>query len=161
MANTFPREMIRWLVCLIVFCCSIPMLAEDKQDEAKQPDRSEPTPPVELTTQADHKRLMELLGIKELRRGANGNDRNAPNAANYDEAKAKQDLKLPDPLLLKNGEKVTTAEVWKTRRRPEIVEDFDREIYGRVPKVTPAVKWEITETSEQPTVRKQSYHERQ
>ena len=149
MANTFPREMIRWLVCLIVFCCSIPMLAEDKQDEAKQPDRSEPTPPVELTTQADHKRLMELLGIKELRRGANGNDRNAPNAANYDEAKAKQDLKLPDPLLLKNGEKVTTAEVWKTRRRPEIVEDFDREIYGRVPKVTPAVKWEITETSEQ------------
>ena len=149
MTNTFPCAMVRWLVCVIVLCCSIPMLAEDKKDEAKQPDRSEPTPPVELTTQADHKRLMELLGIKELRRGANGNDRNAPNAANYDEAKAKQDLKLPDPLLLKNGEKVTTAEVWKTRRRPEIVEDFDREIYGRVPKVTPAVKWEIAETSEQ------------
>ena len=44
-----------------------------------------------------------LLGIKELRRGANGNDPKAANAANYDESKANQDLKLPDPLVLKNG----------------------------------------------------------
>ena len=30
---------------------------------------------------------------------------------------------------------------------PEIVEDFDREVYGRVPKVTPKVKWEVTSTT--------------
>lgn len=125
-----------------------PRAPDDKPNETSRSDRAAPTPPVELTTQEDHKRLLELLGIKELRRGANGNDRNAPNAANYDESKVHQDLKLPDPLLLKNGEKVTTAEAWKTRRRPEIVEDFDREIYGRVPKVTPSVKWEVTETTE-------------
>jgi len=48
--------------------------------------------------------------------------------------------------LLKNGKKVTTAKDWWNKRRPEIVEDFDREIYGRVPKVTLKVKWEVTET---------------
>ena len=37
---------------------------------------------------ADHKKMMELLGITSIRQGANGNDPNAPNAANYDETKA-------------------------------------------------------------------------
>src|SRR5207244_3799519 len=110
-----------------------------------------PPPPVQLTAQQDHKRMMELLNIKELRRGANGNDRSAPNAANYDESKVNPDLKLPDPLVLKNGQKVTTAETWWQQRRPEIVEDFDREIYGRVPKDTSKVKWEVTAT-DKPTV---------
>src|SRR5207245_10931263 len=36
--------------------------------------------------------------------------------------------------------------MWWRRRRPEIVEDFDREIYGRVPQNTPRVKWEVTST---------------
>jgi len=103
-------------------------------------------PPVALTTQQDHQRTMELLGIKELRRGVNGNDPSASNAANYDEAKANPHPTLPDPLVLKNGKRVTTAKMWWEQRRAEIVEDFDREIYGRMPKVTPKVKWEITET---------------
>jgi len=34
--------------------------------------------PVQLTAQEDHKRLMELLGIKELRQGANGLDPKQP-----------------------------------------------------------------------------------
>jgi hypothetical protein len=38
--------------------------------------------------------------------------------------------------------------VWWNKRRPEIVEDFDREVYGRVPKVTPAVKWEVASTAD-------------
>ena len=41
--------------------------------------------------------------------GANGMNRNAPNAANYDESKANPYPNLPDPLSLKNGEKVTSA----------------------------------------------------
>ncbi len=149
MLNTVPRETIRWLVWFSILACPFAIPAEDKPSETKQSERGEPKPPVELTTQADHKRLLDLLGIKELRRGANGNDPKAPNAANYDESKVNPDLKLPDPLLLKSGDKVTTAEAWKTRRRPELIEDFDREIYGRVPKVTPSVKWKVTETSEQ------------
>jgi hypothetical protein len=88
--------------------------------------------------------MMELLNITSLRPGADGRNPGAPNAANYDEAKANPYPKLPEPLVLKNGKRVTTAKPWWTRRRPEIVEDFDREIYGRVPRVTPGVKWEVT-----------------
>jgi hypothetical protein len=93
--------------------------------------------------------MMELLGIKELRKGANPRDPKAENAVNYDESKANPYPKLPDPLMLKNGQKVTTPEVWWKQRRPEIVEDFDREVYGRVPKDTPKVKWEVTATEKQ------------
>jgi hypothetical protein len=88
---------------------------------------------------------MDLLHITTLRRGADS-DRNSPNAANYDEEKAKPDPRLPDPLTSNEGKKVTTAKVWWNTRRPEIVEDFDREVYGRAPKVTPKVTWEVTST---------------
>jgi hypothetical protein len=37
--------------------------------------------------------------------------------------------------------------MWWEQRRPEIVEDFDREVYGRMPKVTPKVKWEVISTT--------------
>ncbi len=88
--------------------------------------------------------MMDQLHITSLRPGANGNDPKAPNAANYDEGKANPYPNLPDPLVSNNGKRVTTAKQWWNKRRPEIVEDFDREIYGRVPKNTPKVTWEVT-----------------
>jgi hypothetical protein len=105
--------------------------------------------PAVLSAPEDHQRLMDLLNIKELRNGADGRNPNAPNAANYDESKANPYPDLPDPLRLKNGKKVTTAKQWWTQRRPEIVEDFDREIYGRVPKKIPPVKWTVRNTTEE------------
>src|SRR3954471_22157519 len=99
-----------------------------------------------MTAQEDHRRIMDLLKITSLRRGADGNP-NSPNAANSDESKANPYPNLPDPLVLKDGRKVTTEEMWWNQRRPEIVEDFDSEIYGRVPKDTPKVNWEVTGTT--------------
>ena len=103
---------------------------------------------MQLTAREDHKRMMDLLKIKELRRGADGNNPNAANAANYDESKANPYPKLPDPLVMKDGKKVVTTDQW-AKRRAEIVEDFDREVYGRVPKETPTVNWEVTDTKEE------------
>src|SRR6267154_1768545 len=91
-----------------------------------------PKPPVQMTAQEDHKRMMDLLNIKSIRRGADGNPK-SERAANFDESKANPYPDLPDPLVFKNGRKVATADEWKLRRA-EIVEDFDREVYGRVPK---------------------------
>ena len=51
---------------------------------------------------------------------------------------------LPNPLTLKNGQKVTTSEMWWKQRRPEIVEDYEREFYGRIPANVPGVKWTVT-----------------
>ena len=104
-------------------------------------------PPVVMTAQQDHQRLMDLLHITALRPGADGRNPEAPNAANYDETKANPYPNLPDPLMLKNGKKVTSAKTWWNQRRAEIVEDFDREVYGRVPTVTPRVKWEVISTT--------------
>lgn len=60
------------------------------------------------------------------------------NWSNYDEAKA-GGYTLPDPLVLKNRKPVTNANAWWKQRRPEILNDFTTEIYGRVPRNTPAV----------------------
>ncbi len=64
----------------------------------------------------------------------------APDYANYDEAKATPYSELPDPLVMKNKRKVATPRMRQDRRR-EIVEDFEREVYGRVPKRIPKGKW--------------------
>jgi hypothetical protein len=50
--------------------------------------------------------------------------------------------------------------MWWTERRKEIVEDFEREVYGRVPANVPSVTWKVTETASTtigpyPVVRKQ------
>ncbi len=96
-------------------------------------------------TRKDHQLMLKTLGINSIRPGADGMNKNAPNAANSDENKANRYKKLPDPLVFKNGQPVNSPTDW-TQRRKEIVEDFDREIYGRVPKNIPLVKWEVTET---------------
>jgi hypothetical protein len=103
-------------------------------------------PPVQLTAEQDHQRLMDLLHIATLRRGPSGSP-TAANPANYDESKANPYPNLPDPLLLKNGKRVKTKTVWWKQRRPEIVELFDREVYGRLPKNTPKVNWQVVNTT--------------
>ncbi len=105
--------------------------------------------PVQLTAQQDHQRTMDLLHITALRPGADPNHPGAPNAVNYDESRANPYPDLPDLLTLKNGRKVTTAAIWWNQRQPEIVEDFSREIYGRVPANTPKVNWEVVRTKKE------------
>jgi hypothetical protein len=99
------------------------------------------------TAAEDHQNMMDQLGIKALRPGPSGNE-SAPNHANYDETTANPYPVLPDALTLRNGKKVTTPAEWWNQRRPEIVEDFDREVLGRIPRSVPKVKWEVTRTAE-------------
>jgi hypothetical protein len=97
-------------------------------------------------TQQDYKKMLELVKITAIRPGPSGTP-TAPNAANSDESKATQYTTLPDPLLFNDGKPVKTAKEWWEKRRPEITELFDREMYGRVPKDVPKVKWEVVRTS--------------
>lgn len=99
--------------------------------------------PMNWTAAQDHRNMMEQLGITRLRPGPSGNVQ-APDAANYDQAKANPYPDWPEVLTLKNGKKVTTPEMWWKQRRPEIVEDFEREVIGRVPKNVPKVTWTVT-----------------
>src|SRR5436190_16374984 len=99
-------------------------------------------PPMNWTADEDHQNMMDQLGIKALRPGPSGNE-NAPNHANYDESKANPYPDLPDPLVLNNGAKVTTAKMWWDNRRPEIVDRFEKEVYVRVPANVPKVTWKV------------------
>jgi hypothetical protein len=101
--------------------------------------------PINWTAAEDHRNMMDQLGIKALRPGPSGNE-SAPNHANYDEATANPFPVLPDALTLKNGKKVTTPAIWWDQRRPEIIEDFEREVLGRVPKNVPKVTWTVGNT---------------
>lgn len=94
------------------------------------------------TTQQDHKNMMEQLGIQRLRPGPSGRQ-GATNSANYDPSKANPFPNLPELMVLANGQLVTTSNQWWTHRRSEIVEDFEREVFGRVPKRVPKVTWTV------------------
>jgi len=117
------------------------------QAPAPAPPATKAPSPTQIASEADRQAMLDQLHIDKLRQGANGSNKQAPNYANYDESKANPYPNAPDPLVLKNGKKVTSAKMWWNQRRPEIVEDFDREIYGRVPKVLPKVSWTVASTT--------------
>jgi hypothetical protein len=60
--------------------------------------------------------------------------------SNYSEDKVAP-YTLPDPLVLANGQRVTSAEQWFKERRPEIFKFYQTEIYGRIPENAPRVTW--------------------
>lgn len=103
--------------------------------------------PVTWTTAQDHADMLRQLGIQSLRPGPSGNEK-APNAANIDESKANPFPDWPDPLKLNNGKRVKNARQWQQQRRPQIVEDFEREVIGRIPKSVPKVDWKVTESAD-------------
>ena len=102
------------------------------------------TPPAQAQTRFDdHQNMMDQLGIKALRPGANPNNQDT-----FDEASANRYKEsMPDVLKMKDGTRVTTADQWP-KRRAELVEDFEREVYGRIPAEVPKVVWTVTATSQ-------------
>src|SRR5262249_48209745 len=97
---------------------------------------------VVMTSQQDRQRMMDQLKITMFPSGPG-----AYLAATYDEKTANPYPNLPDPLTFNNGSKVKTAAQWR-KRRAEIVELFDREVYGRRPKNIPKVTWTVASTAE-------------
>ena len=70
--------------------------------------------PVTFTSEQDQQNMLDQLGIKALRPGPSGNE-NATNHANYDESKANPFPNVPDPLTMNDGQKVTSAEMWREK----------------------------------------------
>ena len=92
-----------------------------------------------LTGDDDHQNMMDQLGIKAIRRGPDPN-----NQSTFDEATANPYKEsMPDVLKLQDGTRVASARQWPKRRK-EILEDFEREVYGRIPNNVPKVDWAVT-----------------
>ena len=104
----------------------------------------------ENPTEVDYRSLLDQLKIANTRPGKDGMNPKSSNYANTDEAKANPFPNIPDVLTFRNGKPVKTARDWQ-RRRKEILEEMDREIYGRTPGRLPKVRWEVV-SSEPSTV---------
>ena len=115
---------------------------------AGAPGRGAPTPEMlaqQAATQSEWKRELGLLMLKGIRPGAATRDPADPHYVNYVEVKANP-YPLPDPLIGKDGKRVTTLAQWKTKRRPEVVQLVNEQLYGIVPKNLPKVSWKVTST---------------
>lgn len=116
----------RWffLLCFLLFGPALCIGGQAQGPSAARTDAKQGfVPPAHLTAEQGRERMLELLHIKSLRPGPSGNP-TAPNVANYDEAKAGPFGKVPDPLVLNDGERVTSARMWWRRGRSQIVEGF-------------------------------------
>jgi hypothetical protein len=148
------RRVIAPLMVWMLFCAGgVWLMAQTVPAKAPTPPPPafKPTPEqlaIEAASEKEHQREMDLLGIKKLRPGVDGNA-NSSNPANYDESKADVYPNLPDPLLLANGKRVTTANMWWTERRPQIVALFDKDILGKMPAHLPGVTWEVVSTKQE------------
>ena len=101
---------------------------------AAPPAAGPPPNPNAAATAADHKNMMDAARHQGA---ASRSERQRVGAEPRQLRRGRSPIRipnLPDPLTLKNGKKVTSADVWWKQRRPEIVEDFDREVLGRVPR---------------------------
>jgi hypothetical protein len=146
---------VLWLIGLITVAVvgTVPELLLLGQGQQASPPA--PPSPLQLANQAERERIMKELKISVIPPGAVSSS-----PATYNEAEANPYPNLPDPLTLKNGQKIKSAAVWRNQRRPELLEDFQREIYGRTPKNTPKVTWKVVNTTsgvdgDIPTVTKQ------
>src|SRR4051794_13310872 len=77
----------------------------------------------------DYQNMLDRLGIKKVRRGRDSKVKDTSDEATANPWKDT----MPDLLTFRDGTKVKTADQWP-KRRAEIVEDFEREVYGRIPK---------------------------
>ncbi len=140
--NPFRRYVLRaaagGLLLAGVMLSSAPSSAQGFKGKAK-PKRPDFIP----ADYDDYQNMLDRLGIKKMRRGRDARVKDTSDEATANPWKDS----MPDPMTFKDGTKVKSADQWP-KRRAEIVEDFEREVYGRVPENVPKVKWEVTKTTE-------------
>ena len=133
-----------------------------------------PIPPADVTATMDRDQMMSQLGISFLNLPPKLEDPHKPeNAWPLDEAqpgnnwtdadgntitrggfglwvtyddKNAGDYTPIDLLKMKNGTRITTEDEWWSKRRPEMFQDVQEELWGVMPDASrfPSVSWEIT-----------------
>jgi hypothetical protein len=66
-----------------------------------------------------------------------------PAGTHYDESKVPE-YTLPDPLIASDGQRIDMAQLWWEKGRPETLELFQREVYGRSPGRPDAMTFQVT-----------------
>ena len=134
---------VTYLDC-VVLLLALASVAAAQPPSPKTPGGSEnKRPSVIPADYDDYQNMLDQLGIKKVRKGRDARVKDTSDEATANPFKDS----MPDLLTFKDGTKVKMADQWP-KRRAEIVEEFEREVYGRIPGNVPAVKWETTKTTE-------------
>ena len=135
--NQLVRHVLRLAVMALLLAASVPLSGQVKGgDKGKQPDFIP-------AGYDDYQNMLDQLGIKKMRKGRDARVKDTSDEATANPYKDT----MPELMTFKNGTKVTRADQWP-KRRAEIVEDFESEVYGRIPKNVPKVTWKVTSTEE-------------
>ncbi len=65
---------------------------------------------------------------------------------NYDETKVPS-YTLPDPLKMQDGRQVTSAKLWRSERRPELLALFRSQVYGQRPPRPDGMTFDVVEST--------------
>jgi hypothetical protein len=98
-----------------------------------------PSPERKAATEAYYRATLARLGITTMRPGADGYNRQSPNAVNYDEALADPSSSPPPLFTIAHP----TPGWWRDVRRPQLVRLLEDEMYGRVPSAAPRIAWKL------------------
>src|SRR6185369_170276 len=121
------RSLMRFTALIYLFCVAILAIGQEQPPEKK----------------IDPKTLPKSDAKGNPIRYAN----KTGHISNYDESKVKP-YTLPELLKMADGEPVKDAEMWFKKRRPEILNLFATEIFGRIPDNAPKVKWAVASVDE-------------
>jgi lysophospholipase L1-like esterase len=128
---------------VLLFAATFLAVGPSSGQAVKGQGKGSPRPDFIPADYDDFQTMLDRLGIKKMRRGRDGRARDTSDEATANPYKET----MPDLMTCKDGKKVTSADQWP-KRRAEIVEDFEREVYGRIPKNVPKVTWKVTNTVE-------------
>ncbi len=160
----------RLLLCVALLVLSVNGIRAQVVTETKEKQAAEKARLLELA-KVDWQRMLEQLNLKLPELPSIAIDSNRPvqtvqrpglsswfdaenrryvrsswgSWTNYNEVKAGAPL-LPDPLVLPNGKPVRNANTWWKQRRPKILTNITRDVYGIIPKNTPRVTFSVTAT---------------
>jgi lysophospholipase L1-like esterase len=140
--NPFARCVLRAAAVVLLLAVVFLASSSSSGQQGKGPGKSK-LPDFIPEGYDDYQNMLTQLGIKQMRKGRDARAKDTSDEATANPYKET----MPDLMTFKDGTKVTSADQWP-KRRAEIVEDFEREVYGRIPKNVPKVKWEITNTAE-------------
>lgn len=107
-----------------------------KEPKGKQPD-------LILAGYDDYQNMLDQLGIKKMRKGRDAKVKDTSSESTANRFKDS----MPELMTCKDGTKIKLAEQWP-KRRAEIALDFESEVYGKIPKNVPKVKWEVVKVEE-------------
>src|SRR5438477_7201729 len=119
------------LTVSVVFLATCPSFGQETPAKSKTDDLAPPG----TRGNADN---VPFIGKSDPNRNPVRLAKASGHVSNYNEEKVAS-YTLPDPLVMSSGERVTSAALWRERRRPEILKFYETEIYGRIPDYAPQV----------------------